>query len=465
MTARKEHRWPSFLIETLDSAGKHVHTASHRAVNQQMFYTRDAENIRVILTASLSDYGLGGSRGANFAPVLGHGLLTAEGEAWHYYRTCARPLFTRAKQDENLRILEALLQKLWSPSFAEDVWTEEMDLQSMFLDLMLDATLALFFGDSALSDTISRSSDDLEMIDKTAFGASLDVAATYVGNRTVLGNFCWLKQSQEFRRHCKIIRKFIDEWIIRTQYEQRHDKCMTASSIANARYARQDLIRKRNHVQPLLSSGRNTTGALLAVIFYHLMKNPEMYQRLRREIIQTFDFEINENINHASLESCEYLHFCILEGLRLGSILPAIMRSARKDIVLPRGGGSDGQSPIFVEKGSTIIICIYALHYRTDLWGEDVGVFNPERWREYQFDWSFLPFSKGRRQCIGQQLAITQAKYVIARFLQRFDAIRSVDEDCSIQHKTDISTSFVFDSKVKFRFADPQNVDSSANLA
>ena len=37
LRARTEHRWPSFLAATLDSAGENVHTASHRAVNQNMF--------------------------------------------------------------------------------------------------------------------------------------------------------------------------------------------------------------------------------------------------------------------------------------------------------------------------------------------------------------------------------------------------------------------------------------------
>lgn len=49
-----------------------------------------------------------------------------------------------------------------------------------------------------------------------------------------------------------------------------------------------------------------------------------------------------------------------------------------------------------------------------------------------------------------EQLAITQAKYVVARFLQTFDAIRSSSDTCTIKHQTDISTKYVFGSKVKF---------------
>ena len=51
---------------------------------------------------------------------------------------------------------------------------------------------------------------------------------------------------------------------------------------------------------------------------------------------------------------------------------------------------------------------------------------------------------------IVEQLAITQAKYVIARFLQTFDAIQSSSDTCTMKHQTDISTTYVFGSKVKF---------------
>ena len=233
----------------------------------------------------------------------------------------------------------------------------------------------------------------------------------------------------------------------------------------------QDRGEVRSQTQPFLTTGRYPTGALLAVTFFYLMKNPSLLQKLRNEIISSFG--LTENITLTELDSCEYLNFCILEGLRLGSVVPAVVRSASKDMVLPRGGGSDRQSPVLVPRGSTIIICIQALHLRTDLWGDDAECYNPDRWRTYRFDWNFLPFSKGRRLCIGrewlesffgvlilitcsirlEQLAMTQAKYIIARFLQQFDAIQSSNDECSMKRQTDITTRFVFDSKVRFHWA------------
>ena len=405
--ARKAHRWPSFLIETLEDAGKHVHTASHRAVNHEMFYTRDIENIKAVFGAPQGDYKLGDSRGANFVPVLGGGLFTAEGPAWQHYRSFARALFTPAQQESNLSAIDMLLrQKFASFSTNPDGWTEEVNLQALFLDLMLDATSHLLSGHPQHSKEPANWHNDGSGQPKTStFVDSLDVATTYVGNRTVCGKLYWLQQSQEFRRHCRVIRNYIDSFINTIQkHRQSQDN---AGRLAGYNYIsgeQSDPAELRNLIQPILFAGRNSTGALIAVTLYYLMQNPSLHDTLRHGVVSTFGHEAT--IKFSDLDSCEILNFCILESLRLGSIVPAIIRSAERDMTLPRGGGSDQQSPVFISKGSNIIVCIQALHLRTDLWGEDAAAYNPDRWRSYRFEWSFLPFGKGRRQCIGRETSL-----------------------------------------------------------
>ena len=402
--ARKLHRWPSFLIQTLEDAGEHVHTASHRAVNHQMFYTRDTENIKAVLNAPQGDFMLGDSRGANFVPVLAGGLFTAEGQAWQHYRSCARSLFTPTQQESNLGAIEKLLRKKFASFSPEpDGWTEEVELQALFLDLMLDATSDLLFGRLDHSNELARWHHDGSGQPNTSnFSRSLDAATTYVGNRTVFGKLYWSQQPQEFQNHCKVIKRYIDSCINTVQKQrQSQDKGGRFSTNYYISGEQSDPAELRNLTQPILFTGRSTTGALIAVTLYYLMQNPPVYDTLRHAILSTFGHE--GNIMFSNLDACERLNFCILESLRLGSIVPAIIRSANRDVILPRGGGSDQQSPVFMSKGSNIIVCIQALHLRTDLWGDDATSYNPDRWRSYGFEWSFLPFGKGRRQCIGRE--------------------------------------------------------------
>ena len=408
LRARREHRWPSLLTEFLDSAGNDVHTATHRIFAQQMIYTRDVDNIKTILSAPSSHLVLGSSRGANFKPVAGDGLFTADGKVWEHYRASARPYFTRARQASFIENLENLIQQRWSSlSVHNDGWTEPIDLQSFFLDLTLDASMENLFGQSH-SPQLSGTEKGGHLPDRSAFAASLDAAASFVGDRTILGKMYWMKQSRDFYGHCKTIRRFIDHHI-----DGVHDLCaspskdeedLKSSVPRDNQYHPTEL---RNRIQPLLFTGRNPSGGLLAIIFFFLQKDLSIYGKLRNEICATFGS--NGNVTLIKLATCQYLQFCILESLRLGNVVPAIMRSAEKDLVLPRGGGSDKQSPVLVPQGSTIIVCIQSLHLRKDLWGEDAASFVPERWHSRPWDWSFIPFSKGRRRCIGRTLPLQVA--------------------------------------------------------
>lgn len=107
-------------------------------------------------------------------------------------------------------------------------------------------------------------------------------------------------------------------------------------------------------------------------------------------------------------------------------------RKARRDTVLPRGGGLDGSSPVLVTKGAYVAYSSYALHRRRDIWGADADSFRPERWLDVAPDsarpeWSFVPFLGGPRACLGQQLAITEVGFVTVRLCQAFSQLNAHD--------------------------------------
>ena len=87
------------------------------------------------------------------------------------------------------------------------------------------------------------------------------------------------------------------------------------------------------------------------------------------------------------------------------------MRQALKSTILPVGGGLDGKSPILVRKGEAIGYCVYAMHRRKDIYGDDADEFRPSRWDENPTDgpdlsnigWGFLPFNGGPRICLGRE--------------------------------------------------------------
>lgn len=120
-------------------------------------------------------------------------------------------------------------------------------------------------------------------------------------------------------------------------------------------------------------------------------------------------------------------------ALRLFPPVPTNARIAFKDTVLPRGGGANGQAPIFVPKDTIFMYSVYSMHRRTDIYGPDALEFKPERWSPdapggpLRPGWGFLPFNGGPRICVGQQYALTEASYTIVRLLQTFGELENRD--------------------------------------
>ena len=159
-------------------------------------------------------------------------------------------------------------------------------------------------------------------------------------------------------------------------------------------------------------------------------------------------------------------------------------RKAQRDTVLPRGGGPDGASPLLVPAGATVTVSIHALHRDRQLWGDDSLEFKPERWIKVEKgmggvtaaattttrttttedgveptelgehleharytenkedlrasaatdpqeaernrtrrEWRYMPFLRGPRGCLGQRLALNEARYVVVRLLQSFERL------------------------------------------
>lgn len=70
------------------------------------------------------------------------------------------------------------------------------------------------------------------------------------------------------------------------------------------------------------------------------------------------------------------------------------------------------------------------MHRRQDLYGEDAEDFRPERWETLSpKDWKYMPFSGGPRVCLGEEMALITATYVLVRIVQTFKDIRTTDKE------------------------------------
>ena len=130
------------------------------------------------------------------------------------------------------------------------------------------------------------------------------------------------------------------------------------------------------------------------------------------------------------LKEMTYLNLAIKESLRLYPPVPVNQRAASYDTTIPEGGGPDGLSPVLVRQGESVGYSVYAMHRRTDIYGPDALEYRPERWQNEGLQGiglGYLPFGAGARKCLGQEFAMLETRYTIARMIQRFPFITVPD--------------------------------------
>ena len=101
------------------------------------------------------------------------------------------------------------------------------------------------------------------------------------------------------------------------------------------------------------------------------------------------------------------------ETLRLYPPALFINRTATRDIKL---------GELDIPAGTRFDFPIIDIHHDRDVWGTDAEEFNPLRFaagKSYHLG-AYLPFGIGPKICVGQNLAMVEAKVALAMTLQRF---------------------------------------------
>lgn len=369
-----------------------------------------------------------------------------------------RPQFTR-DQISNLQLEEQHLQNALQaiPAAGSDGWTAPVDIQTIFFRLTVDSATEFLFGESCNSQlgALHGNTDS----NTANFAANFDKSQWYLAERLRFEGLYWLIDNSEFRKCRREVHAFVDRYVesaIKAVREEKnnpnHNRDIEKSPASSSSQpyvflhalaaATQDPLELRYQALNILLAGRDTTASLLSWTILMLARHPSVFHKLRQTIIDEFGtFDRPRNITFATLKSCQYLQYCMNEVLRLFPVVPFNRRSANKDTTLPRGGGKDGLSPVFIRKGQDVLYNTHVMHRRTDIWGPDADVFNPDRWYEKKVSWEYVPFNGGPRICIGQQFALTEAGYVLVRLLQRFDQIEDVYPDRKVRWNLSLTSS------------------------
>lgn len=344
----------------------------------------------------------------------------------------------------------------------ESSWSDPVDLQTLFFRLTIDTSTEFLFGESVDSQRreMKGDSDDRAATRESNFADAFDDAQTFLASRGRLGPRYWLIQSKKFREDCNKCHAFIDQYVHKalasTSSQSGHEKMLEKQEKSKYIFLNElvqqtrDPIEIRSQLLHILLAGRDTTASLLGWLFALLARNPAIFTKLRQAILSDFGTEATaETISFATLKNCKYLQFCLNEALRLYPVVPLNARMSTCETTLPRGGGPNGDKPVYVPKGQPIGYSVFAMHRNKELWGAEADAFMPERWEDRRHGFEYLPFNAGPRICLGQNFALTSAGFATVNLLQKFDAIEDLSGGADL--KQNITLTMRPDAGVKVR--------------
>ncbi len=331
-------------------------------------------------------------------PLLGEGLLTAEGATHKSHRKLLAPAFAPKRLDKYGEVMVA--------ETAAQVATWGRGKSVDFAHEMMELTLAI--------------------AGKTLFGADVRADAKRIGIGLELGMRAMTKSltspiqlpySFPLPRHLEMRRavKMIDETVFRLIKQGRAHGTDRGDVLSMLLLARDEGVgltdaEIRDEVMTLLLAGHETTANALTWTWFELGRNPDALAKLTDEVRAAVG---DRTIAVADLAAMPWNLAVIEEAMRLHP--PAYMtgREAQQEISL---GGHR------LPGKSMVAINIRGIHRRADYFPAPLA-FRPARMlpeaKKARPRHHYLPFGAGPRVCIGSHFALLEAQLLLATMVQR----------------------------------------------
>jgi cytochrome P450 len=332
-------------------------------------------------------------------PLLGDGLLTAEGEPHRQHRKLLAPAFApRRLASYGAIMVEETVEQIarWSPGDRIDI-----------ADEMMQMTLAIagrtLFGVDVRRDagTVARAID-------LGMRAMVDNLTSPVR----LGYEWPLPRHLRMRRAVAMLDDVVYRLIARGR-ELGGDRGDVLSMLLLARDeddgSQLGDRQVRDEVMTLLLAGHETTANTLTWTWYELGRRPAALAELDAEVRRVLG---DRTITTADLPQLPWTAAVIDEALRLHPPAYMIGREALREVEL-----AGHRIPV----RSAVAVNIRGIHRRADYYPDPLA-FRPERMlpdaKKARPRHHFLPFGGGPRVCIGAHFALMEAQLALATMVQ-----------------------------------------------
>jgi cytochrome P450 len=358
----------------------------------------------------------------------GDDILISEGSFWKHSRNSIAPAFS---SNHIKRMSEVVAQKTELFTKKLDVLAEKRESFDVGVEL-LHMTLSVI-GDAAFEY-------QLNLEERNMLLSEFDIVFSEARKgripfRSKLGAL--IPGVRRARKGGKKLLAFALKILESYRKLESPQKGTVIDCIANNQHYKNDKERASD-ILILFVGGHDTTAFTIVWTLLELAKNPLEQAKLQREL---------KSMPIETRTSSIALKRVIKESQRLRTVIPTgSVRELTHDVIIRKSAMNGLQKDMLIPKGSTVMNSQILLN-RNPRYHEDPDVFQPSRWINPSEDAlaSSMPFSLGRRNCVGQSLAKVELGYVLSRLCAdyNFSICNEGGEDLVLTHQTVEARLFV----------------------
>jgi cytochrome P450 len=281
-----------------------------RNLNKEIIHTCEPENVRQILLAQFNDFAMPKLRVQTMLPFWGYGIFTTNGKRWEHSRNLLRPCFTSRSIGSTVSSMERHFQIMLEHIPLDG---SMVDIQALFLSYALHTGNEFLLGESVTT----QSSPNLGRVSNEEFAEAFAAVGLESAKMGALGPIQWMRHSFSAHRAKLVAWKWVDQ-LIDDAFERKDQALKSINSeVEPKKYVFLDELVKtttdrkliREEILNILIASRDTTASLLGNLFFMLARHPDIWAKLRAEILTIG----NELPKIEELQRLTYLRYCINE--------------------------------------------------------------------------------------------------------------------------------------------------------
>ncbi|XP_034113845.1 probable cytochrome P450 313a4 [Drosophila albomicans] len=347
--------------------------------------------------------------------VAGQGLFTAKEQLWSVHRKLFNPVFAHKMLLSFIPIFNAETANLLK-TVDKLVDCGGHNMLPVMHGFSLDITSQTTMGSDVKYCEYIRTNKLIEAFQSLADNVTAIGISPWLLSKTVR---ILLGKEEEYSRAKLEIKEFLEELIDSklAKGSEAADKNIFVNIAIDM--MNRGLLTKNEVIDESITivfAAFETTANTITYALILLAMFPEYQEKAFEEIRALFPNTGDFEVTYGDTQNMVYLDLIINESMRVLSPGPLVARQTTKEVRLSNG--------VVLPRGIQIAIDIFHLHRDKNLWGENAETFDPDHFLPHNMQdkhpYSFIPFTKGIRNCIGWRYGLIAIKVAMAKLLRNY---------------------------------------------